>query len=121
MSNTKKSIDEAELIRMQISENTGASLVSSVLNGKNCLSWSKAMRIALGAKMKVEYIDGESEKPQKNSNNYKQWLRNDCLVTSWILNSVSKDIAENFIFTNSARELWVELEKHLGEKHFSGV
>ncbi|KAL2238071.1 UNVERIFIED_CONTAM: Retrovirus-related Pol polyprotein from transposon RE1 [Sesamum indicum] len=60
MSDTKKSLDEAELIRMQISENTGASLVSSVLNGKNYLSWSKAMRIALGAKMKMEYIDGET-------------------------------------------------------------
>lgn len=38
----------------------------------------------------------------------------DCMMTSWILNSISKEI-EAFLYTNCASELWHELEERFGE------
>ncbi|KAL2246497.1 UNVERIFIED_CONTAM: hypothetical protein Sindi_2502000 [Sesamum indicum] len=34
---------------------------------------------------------------------------------SWILNSLSKDIVESFLYAASARDLWLELESRFGE------
>ncbi|XP_011079193.1 uncharacterized protein LOC105162772 [Sesamum indicum] len=39
------------------------------------------------------------------------------MVVSWILNSISKDIAEAFLYAESARDLWVELEARFGESN----
>ncbi|XP_031287087.1 uncharacterized protein LOC116145785 [Pistacia vera] len=39
------------------------------------------------------------------------------MVTSWILNSNSKEIVEAFLYTTSARELWKELEERFGERN----
>ncbi|KAL0302702.1 UNVERIFIED_CONTAM: hypothetical protein Scaly_3023800 [Sesamum calycinum] len=39
-----------------------------------------------------------------------QWERANSMVISWILNSISKDIVESFLYINTARDLWVELE-----------
>lgn len=33
------------------------------------------------------------------------------MVTLWILNSISKEIVEVFLYVASAQELWTELEK----------
>ncbi|KAL0462716.1 UNVERIFIED_CONTAM: hypothetical protein Slati_0159200 [Sesamum latifolium] len=101
----KKLVDESEAMKLQISENPGMCLVSSLLNGKNYLSWSRSIRIALGAKMKLSFINGKSTKPEEDLDQYEQWVRNDCMVTSWILNSISKEIVESFLYINSAREL----------------
>ncbi|KAL2240932.1 UNVERIFIED_CONTAM: hypothetical protein Sindi_0734400, partial [Sesamum indicum] len=72
MSKTKKMADEADNIRMQMIENLGMSLVSSYLNGKNYFFWSRSVKIALGAKMKVDYINGKSQKPQEDAEDYER-------------------------------------------------
>ena len=33
----------------------------------------------------------------------------DCMVLSWLLNAVSKDISEAFIYASSSRDLWLEI------------
>ncbi|KAL0354257.1 UNVERIFIED_CONTAM: hypothetical protein Sangu_1007000 [Sesamum angustifolium] len=39
------------------------------------------------------------------------------MVVSWILNSISNDIAEAFLYTTSARELWLDLETRFGKSN----
>ncbi|KAL0461871.1 UNVERIFIED_CONTAM: Retrovirus-related Pol polyprotein from transposon RE2 [Sesamum latifolium] len=39
------------------------------------------------------------------------------MVTSWILNSISKKIVESFLYTSTTRELWVELETRFGQSN----
>ena len=48
-----------------------------------------------------------------NSKEYEAWLRADSMVISWILNSISKDIVDAFLYTNTAKELWMNLVKDL--------
>ncbi|KAL0453633.1 UNVERIFIED_CONTAM: hypothetical protein Slati_1341400 [Sesamum latifolium] len=106
---------DPEVLKVQPSDNPGMSLVSVPLDGNNFLSWSRSVRIALGAKMKLSFINEKGDKPEETDESYEQWVRADCMVTSWILNSIFKDIVESFMYTTTARELWVELETCFGQ------
>ncbi|KAL0347962.1 UNVERIFIED_CONTAM: hypothetical protein Sangu_1024000 [Sesamum angustifolium] len=89
-------------------------LISTPLIGNNYLGWSRAIKLALGAKMKLSFIDGRSVKPAAGPEDYDQWIRIDCMVSSWILNSISRDIVGAFMYTTSARALCLEIEGRYG-------
>jgi hypothetical protein len=38
-------------------------------------------------------------------------------VISWILNSISKDIAESVIYINTAEEMWLDLKDRFSQKN----
>ncbi|KAL0428397.1 UNVERIFIED_CONTAM: hypothetical protein Slati_3014500 [Sesamum latifolium] len=52
--------------------------------------------------------------PAENDVEYVDWKRADCMVISWLLNSISKDIVDAFLYMSLARELW-KLEERFGE------
>lgn len=41
---------------------------------------------------------------------YQLWKKINNMVTAWFLNSISKDITDDFLFANTAFELWEELK-----------
>lgn len=93
-------------------------LVSNPLNGnENYLQWKYSIQIALGAKKKVGFIDGTSKKPDNEGIELDDWISNDCMVRSWLLNAISKEIVSAFVFLTTARELWLDLEEHLVESN----
>ncbi|KAL2247111.1 UNVERIFIED_CONTAM: hypothetical protein Sindi_2563400 [Sesamum indicum] len=92
-------------------------LVSIPLNGNNFLTWSRSIKLALGAKQKLGFIDGSDTKPQGNKEETEQWERVDCVVMSWLLNYITKEIAEAFLDTSSALDLWQQLETRFGESN----
>ncbi|KAK4406641.1 Retrovirus-related Pol polyprotein from transposon RE1 [Sesamum angolense] len=52
--------------------------------------------------MKLNFTNGKGIKPSVDAKEFEQWQRAHCLVTSWILNSISKEIVEAFSYTTSA-------------------
>lgn len=100
---------------LQNSDHPGMVLVTTPLTGSNYMSWSRSINLALGAKEKLGFLNGRYEKPIQDSVDYDKWIRADCMVTSWILNSISKDRVEALLYANSARELWLQLEERFGE------
>ncbi|XP_019260484.1 PREDICTED: uncharacterized protein LOC109238464 [Nicotiana attenuata] len=72
-------------------------------------SWRRGVLRALSVKNKIRF-NGKCKKPNSDSASYGQWERFDDMVTSWILNSLSKDIADSLQYVNDAKELWQELE-----------
>ncbi|KAL0401884.1 UNVERIFIED_CONTAM: Retrovirus-related Pol polyprotein from transposon TNT 1-94 [Sesamum latifolium] len=48
---------------------------------------------------------------------FEQWRRVDLMVTSWIWNSMSKDIVEAFMFCASSRELWLAIQTRYGRSN----
>ncbi|KAL0402574.1 UNVERIFIED_CONTAM: Retrovirus-related Pol polyprotein from transposon RE1 [Sesamum latifolium] len=64
--------------------------------------------------MKLGYISGNNPKPAEDSEEYEQWVRTDSLVISWLLNTISKEIVESFLYIDTARELWLEIEARYG-------
>ncbi|KAL5577040.1 hypothetical protein UlMin_018739 [Ulmus minor] len=92
------------------SDSPGLVLVSQPLIGENYASWSHALLIALSVKNKLGFIDGSIPKPQGTNPNLNSWIRNNNIVISWILNSVSKEISASIIFSDSALDIWLDLK-----------
>ncbi|KAL2243719.1 UNVERIFIED_CONTAM: Retrovirus-related Pol polyprotein from transposon RE1 [Sesamum indicum] len=59
-------------------------------------------------------FDGNLNQTSMRSNNGE---RRTGMVVSWVLNSISKDIAEAFLYTTSARSLWLDLEAKFGQSN----
>ena len=41
----------------------------------------------------------------------------DYMVTSWLLNSISKDLVDAFICINNVRQLWHEIDDRFGKSN----
>ena len=54
-------------------------------------------------------------KPQSSSLNLKKWTKCNNMVMFWILNVVSRNIADSIIYAKSARQMLVELEERFGQ------
>ncbi|KAH0644772.1 hypothetical protein KY284_032656 [Solanum tuberosum] len=52
----------------------------------------------------------ECKRPAKTDPTYRQWVRCDDIVTSWILHSLGREVAVSVEYVGDALELWTELE-----------
>lgn len=76
------------------------------------------MRIAMSVKNKLGFIDGMLEKPGASDQiALNSWTRNNNMVISWILNSVSREIATSVIYTDSAHEIWTDLRERFQQSN----
>ncbi|KAL2247639.1 UNVERIFIED_CONTAM: hypothetical protein Sindi_2616200 [Sesamum indicum] len=114
---TSRGIPDPEFMQLQSLDHPGMVMVSALLTGSNYFAWSRAVKRALTAKMKIDFIDGSAIRPPVNTDEFKRLNRIDSMVTTWILNCMTKDLAESFMYVGSARELWVELEARYGESN----
>ncbi|XP_070003332.1 uncharacterized protein LOC142165753 [Nicotiana tabacum] len=108
-------IDSTHLYYLHPSDSPGMVLVNSVFDGKGYGGWRRAIIIALSAKNKLGFIDGTFSESDATSTDFKQWNRCNNMVISWILNSLSKDIAESVLYSKTANEIWKELEVRFGQ------
>ncbi|KAL5563415.1 hypothetical protein UlMin_033162 [Ulmus minor] len=90
-------------------DHPGLGLVSNSLTGSNYNSWHRSMIIALIAKNKFGFVDGSIAKPEIGDNLYHFWSCCNNMVMSWILNAVSKNIAESIMYIHDARSMWIDL------------
>nr|GEV07024.1 hypothetical protein CTI12_AA427390 [Tanacetum cinerariifolium] len=65
------------------SDHPGMVLTQTPFNGGNFLRWSRNIKMALGAKLKLGFIDGTCAKPAVTDVNYQRWIRCDYMVTCW--------------------------------------
>jgi len=74
------------------------------------------MTIALSAKNKLSFVNGTLPKP---SNLYDSqglaWTHCNNMVLSWLLNSVSTEIANNIIYIDDAFEIWNDLQDRFSQ------
>ncbi|GKD64836.1 cysteine-rich receptor-like protein kinase 8 [Tanacetum coccineum] len=68
--------------------------------------------IALNAKNKMKLVNGDFPEPAIDSHLRPLWERNNDMLISWILNTVSEQIGNNLNFINYVSKLWVELQEH---------
>ncbi|XP_075494687.1 uncharacterized protein LOC142532254 [Primulina tabacum] len=55
---------------------------------------------------KKEYLTGEIEAPAKTDAGYKKWKTENHLIMSWLINSMSLEVCENFLLYESAKDVW---------------
>jgi hypothetical protein len=90
--------------------------VAPPLTGSNYHSWSRSMKRALGAKLKLDFIDGTLPVPTDAFDpSFRAWNRCNQLVSSWILNSVSPQIAQSVVFLENAIDIWNELRERFSQ------
>lgn len=73
------------------------------------------MTIALSTKSKLYFVDGSLTKPQPSSSDFKKWMRFNDVVMSWILNVLTRNIADSIIYAKFARQMWIELKERFGQ------
>ena len=94
------------------SDHPGLVLVSHPLTEENYNSWSRAMRMALNGKRKLGFVDGSIPHPSDDAtpDQIANWQCVNDVVSSWLLNSISKDIAATIIYCDSAAAIWSALK-----------
>lgn len=98
---------------LQSSDHPWMVLLFSTLTGNDYLSWSCSMKIVLGTKVKLGFTNGKCETPTEDSPAYEQWFLVDYMVSSWILNSIPKDIIDAFLYITSTNIFGMNLRKCL--------
>ena len=74
-------------------DHPGLVLISKKLTGSdNYSSWKRSLTIALNAKNKMKIINGEFVEPSVDYELRTLWERNNDMLISWILNTVSEQI-----------------------------
>jgi hypothetical protein len=73
------------------------------------------MQRALGAKNKLRFVDGSLEIPPIHDLNRAPWERCNHLVHSWIVNSVSDQIASTIVFHENAIDAWQDLQERFSK------
>ncbi|XP_049415272.1 uncharacterized protein LOC125878016 [Solanum stenotomum] len=102
---------------LHASDSPGMNLVNSPFNGKGYGGWKRSILIALSAKNKIGFIDGTQKELAPTSADFKLWSRCNDMVLSWLLNSLSKEIADSVIYSKTAKDLWQELEDRFGQSN----
>lgn len=70
------------------------------------------MCIALSIKNKLDFIEGSVQQPVVTDQAaYRSWNRNNNVVISWILNSISKEISSSIIYLTIATDMWKEFKE----------
>lgn len=76
------------------------------LNGNNYLQWSHSVMMFICGKGKDDYLNGVAAKPNKTDEKFKVWNAENNMVMSWLINSMTNDIGENFLLYGTAKEIW---------------
>ncbi|XP_073031147.1 uncharacterized protein [Primulina eburnea] len=91
--------------------NISQKLSSVLLNEFNYLPF--------GGIPKLGFINGSLKSPESSSLEYETWLSKDQHVLSWILNSMERDLAEIFSYSESSLDLWNDVRDMYGNQNNS--
>ncbi|XP_070020529.1 uncharacterized protein LOC142180965 [Nicotiana tabacum] len=109
--------DTNHLYFLHSSDAPSMALVNTAFNGRGFQEWKRSVLIALSAKNKLGFINGSCPPPIVTSKDFQPWSRCNDMVTSWLLNSLSKDIRDSVIYSKSAKDLWTSLEHKFGQSN----
>jgi hypothetical protein len=115
---TGSSMDSANPFFLHNGDSPGAVLVSQPLTGENYNTWSRSMTLSLNAKNKLGFINGSLPKPSDETGaQYQAWIRCNDMIISWILNSISKEIASSVIYITTCEEMWLDLKERFSQRN----
>ena len=112
ISNTNQ--DPSSVYYIHPSDASTNQLVSVKFNGTGYHTWKRSMVITLSTKNKLGFVNGTIPVPDPTSVEYQYWERCNNLVISWILFNLDEEIASSVLFSDSAKEIWDDLEARFG-------
>ncbi|XP_019255078.1 PREDICTED: uncharacterized protein LOC109233659 [Nicotiana attenuata] len=90
-------------------------LVNTAFDVRGFQGWKRSVLIAQSAKNKIGFINGACPASAVGSKDFQTWSRCNDMVTSWFLNSLSKDIGDSVIYSKSAKDLGISLEHRFSQ------
>ncbi|KAH0679364.1 hypothetical protein KY284_020449 [Solanum tuberosum] len=90
-------------------------LVSIVFDRKSYGGWRRVVIIVLSTKNKPGFTDGSLVIPIADLALQKAWSCCNDMILSCLLNSLSKEIDESVLYSQSDKELWSDLEDRFGQ------
>ncbi|XP_019157727.1 PREDICTED: uncharacterized protein LOC109154377 [Ipomoea nil] len=100
---------------VHITENPNLILVSPPLSEHNYASWSRSMKIALEVKNKLGFATGSIPDPGEADPRHLVWRRCNTIVCSWLLKSISSNIAETVMYYEVAADIWKALKRRYSQ------
>ncbi|XP_048432624.1 uncharacterized protein LOC125473594 [Pyrus x bretschneideri] len=72
--------------------------------------------MALTVKNKYGFVDGSIKKPsEEDIDELQQWRRCNSLVKTWLVSSISKEIAASVFYCDGAQAIWNELRERFSQ------
>ncbi|KAL5579147.1 hypothetical protein UlMin_011589 [Ulmus minor] len=65
--------------------------------------------MALNAKNKIGFVDGTISRPLSTDLIFNAWSRCNSMISSWIINAMTRDIADSLLYLDSVYEIWRDL------------
>lgn len=75
------------------------------------------MVMAQNGNNKICFVDGSIPKSAEIDPFFRSWMHNNNTISSWLLNSISKEILANVIYVENAVKIWKEFHDHFQEKN----
>ncbi|KMT19003.1 hypothetical protein BVRB_2g030990 [Beta vulgaris subsp. vulgaris] len=110
MTEETQKIDPSHTLFLHHGDHPSYVLSPEPLDGSNYNQRKRACIISLKAKNKLGLVARKCPKPNSSSPNLNQWERCDNMVISWLIHSMTKDIASSILYCESSAEIWSELE-----------
>lgn len=108
-------VTDAGPFHLENNDHLGIAIVTAPFTENNFMTSSIAIQILLGAKDKLGFINDTIEKLKEDNAEFFKWKKANYMVRSWILGSMSKELAETFVYYSTAKNLWDELKERFGE------
>ncbi|KAK6922272.1 Retrotransposon Copia-like, N-terminal [Dillenia turbinata] len=97
------------------SDRPGDQLVTHLLEGMNYPTWRRAVTNALVSKHKIVFVDGRLPKPAEGDPDEENWITNNSMVMSWILNSLNEELHDSIVYHDTARGMLLELKERFSQ------
>ncbi|XP_019165734.1 PREDICTED: uncharacterized protein LOC109161700 [Ipomoea nil] len=107
--------DVASPFFLHPNENPSLVLISALLDGRNYHPWARGMEMALLSKNKLGFVDGTIAMPEINDVKFPYWKRCNNMVCTWIMRSLSPEIAQTVLWAGTAERVWNTLKSRFGE------
>ena len=91
-----------------------------LVGAKNYRTWRRLVEIGLSTKRKLAFVQRTLPRPIDDVAKTEQWDACNNLVIAWLMNAVFDTIARSILYVQSAREVWIQLEKRFCLSNGSG-
>ncbi|KAI6683001.1 hypothetical protein NL676_028914 [Syzygium grande] len=107
------------LITQPINVSEGGTLLITghKLTGHNFNQWSHSVMIFICGKGKEDYLTRVVVQPEETSLNYRTWKVENNTVMSWLLNSMTNETRENFMYYQTTKENWDAVHETYSNKN----
>ncbi|KAL5572693.1 hypothetical protein UlMin_022290 [Ulmus minor] len=100
------SLEVSSRPKTNITENSSPLITNHKLTGHNFLQWSQSVFMYICGRGKDEYLTGEVSIPTVTDPKYRTWKTENHMVMSWLINSMTTEVGENFLLYKTTKEIW---------------